>query len=145
MEKRIIFTIMLSSVESKSEFMVWNTHSLTTKKGSSRDILINFNTPFPSAKTRALSSEMRSHRNSRNNLNFHRSKSLSVFNCGRCHQEGGCVSNCSSSNVAAALRWTILTEVFPRNQLILDNGEVVHDYHKRKKLTKLRMCDIALD
>ena len=49
--------------------------------------------------------------------------------------EGGCVSK--TVVAAAALRSTLLTEVFPHNQLIPFNGEVVHDYDKSKRFAKL--------
>ena len=104
--------------ESKSEFMVLNTHSLTTKNGSSRDI-----SPPPSL-GKVLFRKAQSHRNSRDILHLHRIKSRRLFNRGRCHWGWVCVSNCCSSRTAVDSSH----RGFSRNQLIIFHGEVVHDY-----------------
>ena len=85
--------------ESKSEFMVLNTHSLTTKNGSSRDI-----SPPPSL-GKVLFRKAQSHRNSRDILHLQKS---TAFQLGPVSLRVGV---CQTA-VAAALRSTLLTEVF---------------------------------
>ena len=104
--------------ESKSEFMVLNTHSLTTKNGSSRDILINLSAPFP------WQSLIQKSTKSQKQPRYSAFAKVDGFSTGAGVIEGGCVSNCCSSRTAVDSSH----RGFSRNQLIIFHGEVVHDY-----------------
>ena len=123
--------------ESKSESMVLNTHSLTTKNGSSRDILINLSTPFPPQRPESYSEKCKVTEQPRYSAFASDQKSIAF----QLRLVSLRVGVCQTA-VAAALRSTLLTEVFSPNQLILFDGEVVHDYDKngaREGLQNLRL------
>ena len=109
--------------ESKSEFMVLNTHSLTTKNGSSRDILINLSAPFPWQRPESYSERNKVTETAEIFCICIGSK-VDGFSTEAGVIEGGCVSNCCSSRTAVDSSH----RGFSRNQLIIFHGEVVHDY-----------------
>ena len=91
--------------ESESEFMVLNTHSLTTKNGSSRDILINLSAPFPWQSL--IQKSTKSQKQPRYSAFASDQKSTAFQPRPVSLRVGVC-----QTAVAAALRSTLLTEVF---------------------------------
>ena len=108
--------------ESKSELIILNTHSFTTKNGSSRDILITLSTPFPSQRPESYSEKCEVTETAEIFCICIRPK-VDRFSAEAGVIEGGCVSNWCSSRTAVDSSH----RGFSPKQLILFGGEVVYD------------------